>query len=129
MTNVVGEIWSDIHSSITVDARGSIKKAVNVDAVISSIDNILRTRPGERVMLPTFGAGMSDLLFEPTDLNAYDDIEDRLRRSIAVWDDRVNINNVSFEVDADRNQVTVKMSFAIRGYEQIFEHSTVLMGA
>lgn len=129
MATVISEIWSDVHSNITLDARGGIKKDVNVDAVISSIDNILRTRPGERVMLPQFGAGMSDLVFEPTDPDIYDEIEDRLKRSITTWDDRVSIDSVSFQVEADKNTVTVKMSFAIRGYDRIFPYSLTLVGA
>lgn len=122
------EIWSDIHSRIPIDARGSIKKVINVDAVITSIDNILRTRPGERVMLPSFGAGLQDLVFETTSQDAYDNLADAIRTAIETWDDRVIINSIDFQTKPDSNLLTVKMFFAIRGYDRIFEYSNVLMG-
>lgn len=128
MITTIGEVWSDIHSNIVLDARGGIKKVTNVDSVISSIDNILRTRPGERVMLPLFGAGLADLVFEPTNPDIYDEVRDNLIRSIETWEDRVTINSVDFQVEADKNTVTIKMSFAVRGYDEIFEYSTSLVG-
>lgn len=121
-------IWSDIHSQVRVDARGSIKVVTNVEAVISSIDNILRTRPGERVMLPTFGAGMQDLVFELTSQSAFDNLAYKIRTSIEQWDDRVIIQSIDFSTDPDRNLLTVKMLFAIRGYDEIFTYSTSLLG-
>jgi phage baseplate assembly protein W len=124
----VTEIWSDIHSRVVVDARGSIKKVVNVDSVITSIDNILRTRPGERVMLPSFGAGMQDLVFESTSQDVYDSLADAIKTAIERWDDRVIINSVDFFTVPDQNLLTVKMFFGIRGYDKIFEYSTALMG-
>lgn len=124
----VAEIWSDIHSRIPVDARGSIKKVINVDAVISSIDNILRTRPSERVMLPSFGAGMQDLVFETTSEDSYDSLADTIKTAIETWDDRVIINSIDFYTEPDQNLLTVKMFFAIRGYDRIFEYSTALLG-
>lgn len=121
-------IWSDIHSRIPIDARGSIKVVENIDSIISSIDNILRTRPGERVMLPSFGAGMQDLVFESTSQSIYDNIADTIRSAIESWDDRILINSIDFYTTPDQNLLTVKMFFAVRGYDRIFEYSTALMG-
>lgn len=130
MARVIGipEVWSDLHHNISVDAQGAIKKAINVDAVKSSIDNILRTRPGERVMLPTFAAGLQDLVFEPTKQEIYNRVADRIRTAINTWDPRVIVQTIGFTVDADNSTVTIEMIFAIRGYDQIFEHSTTLTG-
>jgi phage baseplate assembly protein W len=79
-------------------------------------------------MRPTFGAGLSDLVFEPTDETYFNDLADQIRNSITIWDNRVIVQTVSFIVDADHSTIIVKMIFAIRGYEQIFEHSTNLTG-
>jgi len=122
------KIWSDIHSAIRVDARGSIKVVENVDAIKTSIDNILRTRPGERVMLPSFGAGLQDLVFETTLQEVYDDLADGIKEAIEAWDDRVIVNSVDFVTEPDQNLLTVKMSFAVRGYDRIFQYSASLMG-
>ena len=122
------EIWSDIHHNIDIDAQGSIRKVVNIEAVKTSIDNILKTRPGERVMLPTFAGGLQDLVFEPTKPYIYDRISDRIKSSINIWDDRILIESINFEIDADNNAVAILLSFSIKGYANIFEHSVNLTG-
>jgi DNA gyrase subunit B len=42
------EVWSELDHRIETDAMGKIKKAINIDAIYSSIDNILGTKMGER---------------------------------------------------------------------------------
>jgi hypothetical protein len=119
-------VWSDIHHNFEIDAKGDIRKAVNIAAVKTSIDNILRTIPGERVMLPTFAAGLQDLVFEPTDARVYSRISDRIKDAINVWDTRVIVQKVDLVIDADNSSVTIKMQFAIKGYDQIFTHETTV---
>ncbi len=124
----VPEVWSDLHPTLQVDAQGAIRKVVNVAAVKVSIDNILRTRKGERVMLRGFGAGIQDLVFEATTSDMYDDAVAIVKDEIEIWDSRVIVRAVSFTRDPDRNAVNLKMVFGIRGYEDIFEHTTSFIG-
>jgi len=67
MAIVAKEIWSDLHQSLKTDAQGSIKKVINIEAVKTSIDNILRTAKGTRVMLRNFGSDLKGMLFENID--------------------------------------------------------------
>lgn len=124
----VAEIWSDLHYSLTTDAQGAVRKAANVDAVIVSIDNILRTDYGERVMLPQFGSNLGYLLFEATSQELFDNAAEELQAAIRAWDDRVTISSVESIVHPDRNQVLLKVSFTIKGYDHIFEYNTNLSG-
>ncbi len=124
----IPEVWSDLHPSIITDAKGAIKKVINVDAVIGSIDNILRTHPGERLMLAEFAAGLQDLVFEPALPENFDDIANRVKREVELWDPRVMVRSIDFKTEPDIHTVTLIMFFAIRGYDQIFEYSTALRG-
>lgn len=120
------EIWSDLHQSITTDVQGSIKKVINIEAVKTSIDNILRTPRGTRVMLRDFGSDLKSMLFENIDNRLVDLIEDEVKKAIGTWDNRIIVNAVDFETDADRNQVTILIKFAIRGYDKVFSHRTIV---
>lgn len=126
MAIVAKEIFSDIHHDIKVDAQGSIKKVINIDAVKTSIDNILRTAKGTRVMLRSFGSGLKGMLFENIDDSLTDIIADEIKESINIWDNRVIINSINFKTDADRNSVEVLVKFAIRGYDEVFSMSSVV---
>lgn len=126
MTIVSKEVWSDLHHSLKTDARGSIKKVINIESVKTSIDNILRTSKGTRVMLRSFGTDLKGILFENINADLTDMLEDEIRESINIWDNRVIVNSIDFKTDADRNLVTVLVKFTIRGYDEIFSFSTVV---
>ena len=116
------EVWSDLDHKIIHDSRGAIKKVVNVDSVVTSIDNILGTRQGERAMLPEFASTIGDMLFEPIDDNLLDFMAREVKRVIERWDDRVKVTSVNFTSDPDRNTVHMNIQFRVGGYEQIFEY-------
>lgn len=50
MINMGKEVWSDLHHELITDSQGRVKKVLDVDAVYTSIDNILRTYQGERCL-------------------------------------------------------------------------------
>lgn len=122
------EVYSDLHYSLATDAQGSIRKVINVDAIITSIDNILRTRPGERPMLRSFGSRLTTMLFENMQEEFFDIIADEIKTSIETWDDRVIINSINFDARADENAVDVTLSFTVRGFDNVFTYSTQLQG-
>jgi len=61
-------------------------------------------------------------------VDTFDEIVDLIKDSIQAWDDRIILNSVDIYVDPDNNSVTFKIFFSIRGYEQVFEYSTELIG-
>jgi len=48
MSTKIATIWSDLDHRLVQDAQGVLKKVTNVKAVMTSVDNILRTSKGER---------------------------------------------------------------------------------
>lgn len=126
MSITSNEIWSDLHHDIKTDVQGSIKKVINVDAVKTSIHNILGTPRGTRAMLRDFGSDLKSMLFENINDSLISMIENEVKNAITTWDDRIIINALDFKTDADRNQVTVLVKFAVRGYDKIFSFSTTV---
>jgi len=128
MAEQISVVWSDIDHRIVKDAIGEIKLAINVQAVMSSIDNILRTNRGERVMLPEFGSNLQNLIFESMDDDMIDFIARDIKDVIETWDDRVEVNQLSFLSDPDGNSVSLQLLFSIRGYDQVFSYATPMYG-
>ena len=126
MAIIPSEIWSDLHHELKTDVQGSIKKVINVEAVKTAIDNILRTPRGTRVMLRDFGSNLKSMLFENIDDSLVNMIENEIKEAITTWDNRVSINAIDFKTDADRNQISVSIKFAVRGYDKIFNFSAVV---
>ena len=63
--------------------RGFFSKASNTEAVKASLYQLLRTNPGERVMLPDFGCSLNNLLFSPLDAELVEEIKNRIVRSMS----------------------------------------------
>ena len=120
------EVWSDLDAQLVTDSQGDIKKGINVEAVKISIDNILRTSPGERVMLPTFALGLRSLLFEPINRRLMNRLSDAVKQSIEIWDDRISIEEVSFKTDPDYSTVTIGLTFRVKSFYKIFNHTVTV---
>lgn len=125
----VETVWSDIDPRFITDGLGNIKKVTNIGAVLSSIDNILRTRKGERVMLRSFGSRLHSMVFESIDGTMSKMIAHEVRDAIERWDNRVAVQSVRVLTDPEINTVTVALAFSIRGYgSQIFQHDVLFKG-
>ncbi len=121
-TQKIGSVWSEIDPRIVQDGQGRLKVVENAAAVMASIDNILRTAPGERVMLPQFGSNLRGLVFESITPTLMKFMSRQVKDAIEAWDDRVLVQEVELTTDPDQNQISVTVLFNIRGYGNIFEY-------
>ena len=78
----------------------------DVELVKLDLLNHIFTRRGSRVMMPTFGTVIPDLVFEPLDAITTEMLEDELRKVID-FDPRVEIVKFQLIVDEDTHSVTL----------------------
>ena len=122
----VGVVWSDLDHRLIQDGQGRLKLVENAASVMTSIDNILRTSQGERVMLPAFGGNLRAVLFENITQTMMKVLSRQVKDTIEAWDDRVAIQEVELQADPDRSTVSITIAFSIRGHGNIFEFKTSL---
>lgn len=67
------------------------------ESVRQQLQVILSTRPGEQLMRPEFGAGLTEFLGEPDTVTTRRRVYDRVNEAIGRWEPRVEVNRV--EVD------------------------------
>jgi len=116
-------IWSDIQEDFSIDAQGAIKIVTNAEAVHTSIDNILGTFQGERVMLPGFASKIRMMLFEPMTTELQQFIADEIKSVVESWDNRVTVLSVDYFQKPDSGTITLKIAYVLRGYSKIFYNS------
>jgi len=124
----ISEIWSEIDPRFVPDAQGRLKRVINVEAVKAGIDNILRTRKGERVMLPNFGSILPDIVFEPLTSTSVKLLRRIIKEDVERWDDRVIVETTDFYLDADNSSLSISLYFRIRGFSNIFTYETEFRG-
>jgi phage baseplate assembly protein W len=107
--------WREIDSKFVGTPKGGLLLALDFQAVVSSIDNILRTRKGERVMLPEFGSDLGDILFENIDDTFAEHITDSIKQAIETWDPRVTVSSIRIQPNYDQHYMAVFLQFTIKG--------------
>ncbi len=66
------------------------------DTIQQNFKNLLLTAPGERVMIPEFGVGLRNYLFENQDVSTYEEIEENIRKQVLVYMPFVTIGEIKF---------------------------------
>ncbi len=90
-----------------VGADGRWAWSEGEDNIRESIRIILLTEQHERLMLPTFGGGLSGYLFEPNIVSTRALIAERIKKSLAAWEPRISVETVQVEQDPQDAQVVI----------------------
>lgn len=84
-------------------------------AVRQSIQMILSTAPGERLMRPEFGCGIHDLVFATNSAETIGRIVSEVRRSLVEWESRIDVLDVTVQPDIDHpNHLLIQINYQIR---------------
>jgi phage baseplate assembly protein W len=109
---------------------GDIATVKDIDAIKTSLRNILLTRLGERPFEPRFGSRVYDSLFEQLDFITLDALASSVIEAITLWEPRVSITRVEPVARPDENEVEVIIIFSVIGSEyggpQTFSHTFVI---
>ena len=81
---------------------------------------ILLTNNGERMMRPTFGAGLNKFLFEPINPTTMSALQTRVHDALIDWEPRIDVIDVT--VSASQKQsgtVLIEISYRVRATNSI----------
>jgi len=84
---------------------------LTIDFVKDNLRNLLLTRKGERIMNPTFGCGLLNMLFETNDSILNDNIKEEINNSIEEFMPYVTITE--FDIETSENSLKIIMNFSI----------------
>ena len=90
-----------------VGSDGRVPWSAGEDNIRESIQVILLTEPGERIMRQDFGAGLEEFLFEPNTVTTRHLIQDRIVKSLARWEPRIAVQSVVVDPDSNDPQGAV----------------------
>lgn len=98
-----------------VDHTGSIALSEGVPDLDRSIELVLMTAPGERLMRPKFGCRIWDLLFEPVTGNLLGLIAEAVREALAQWEPRIIVEEVQPVPDPDNHAlIRIHIGYRVR---------------
>tara|TARA_Y100000593_G_scaffold94243_1_gene192390 strand:+ start:410 stop:778 length:369 start_codon:yes stop_codon:yes gene_type:complete len=78
---------------------------------------LLLTVPGERVMDPQYGVGISTYLFQNYSQNTGPEIETAIRNQTAIYMPSIQIDRIEFNVtDVDRNTIAFTLVYSLPNF-------------
>jgi phage baseplate assembly protein W len=97
------------------DESGQLQFPSLDDSVRQSIKIILRTRPGEQLRRPHFGAGLEEFVHEQNTLATRRRIRDVITEALTRWEPRITLDRVSVFDDQDHpTHVRVVIAYRLR---------------
>jgi phage baseplate assembly protein W len=105
--------------------QGGVGFARYEDDIEQAIQIILLTSRGERVMLPEFGAGLRDFVFEPNSDATRARIEESVRRALVDWEPRIDLERVEVTPSEDAESIVlIHVDYVVRAtnnfYNRVF---------
>ena len=95
---------------------GRLDYATDSQCLREALWNVLMTNPGERLMRPSFGAGLNQWIGQPNTQATRTMIASSITTAVGTWEQRVALNAVSVTVDPnDAASVAITLTYTARG--------------
>jgi len=90
-----------------LDSTGQWATSVGAQNVRESIQILLLTRLGERLMYPTYGSALRTYLFAPNTATTRKSVEDAITTAIQQWEPRISVDSISVVQDPSDSQAAI----------------------
>jgi len=109
---IVGRGWA---FPPQIGAQGGIALTQERSELEQAIRIILTTSPGERVMRPTFGCRLQDLVFDPNNSHTAARARRYVEEALGMWEPRINVTRVDVRHDTDEaNCLIIEIQYQIK---------------
>ena len=119
-------LYKDIDLTFANKPSGEIFKKEDAAAVKQAVKNLMLTNYFEKPFQPLFGGNLREMLFDLADDDAEEDIEDRIKNAISIFEPRAQALNVTAVATPDRNSIRVTVEFRVINTQETVAVTTVL---
>jgi uncharacterized protein len=96
---------------LQVNVQGGVQLSTGTPNIEESIVIILRTDLGERVYRPNFGSRLSELVFEPMNVQTLMLIRLYVEQALEMWEPRIILKEVRADPDPIRGRVDIEIVY------------------
>lgn len=94
---------------------GEVLMLEGADDIVSSLEILLSTRPGERVMQPDYGCNLDVLLFEPLTTTLVSEVKDIIETAIMYYEPRITLEDIDISMaDPHQGLVLIEIEYTVR---------------
>ncbi|HEY9850961.1 MAG TPA: GPW/gp25 family protein [Leptolyngbyaceae cyanobacterium] len=104
-------IGSGLAFPLQISVQGGVQTSSSTQNIEESIIIILRTDLGERVYRPNFGSRLSELVFEPLNVQTLMLIRLYVEEALKMWEPRIILKEVRADPDPIRGRVDIEIVY------------------
>jgi phage baseplate assembly protein W len=103
-----------------------IRVDFDIDAIMNSLNNIFKTVPGERFLIPTFGANLRKYIFSPISESIGITIGNEIMYAIETWEPRVTVVRISVVGYPEKHEYDVTIILSINAFKQQVTFNSII---
>lgn len=111
---LIGRGW---RFPVSVDATGGIAISSHAQEIEEAIAIIIGTSPGERVMRPTFGCRIHELVFAPNNAETVGLARRYVEEALGMWEPRITVERIDVATDysdPEAVRLNITVTYTIR---------------
>ena len=102
-------------------ASNGVNMLSDEDDIESSLQILLSTRPGERVMLPKYGCNLDEMIFEPLTTTFKTYMQDLIKTAILYFEPRIDVNSIDLDDTGElEGRILIKVEYTVRSTNSRF---------
>lgn len=109
--NFLGRGWSFPPTFTRGDS--AVQMVDEEEDIKQSLEILLSTIKGERVMQPDYGANMQEFLFEPLNVSFAKRMSAKIEKAILFYEPRIKTNDINFNQDNENGLVEIRIDYTI----------------
>ena len=110
--DIVGRGWT---FPVKVSPQGGLALTNEHSEIVQAIKIILMTAPGQRVMRPTFGCRLHELVFAPNNVETATLAQQYVEQALKMWEPRINVMDVKVGPDPEHpHMLVVNLEYQIK---------------
>jgi phage baseplate assembly protein W len=109
---IVGSGWS---FPPRIDPQGGLALTNDRSELVQAIFIILSTSPGQRVMRPTFGCRLHELVFAPNNSQTFAEARRYVEEALGMWEPRILLKNVHVYPDRENpDRLLIEIDYQVK---------------
>jgi Bacteriophage baseplate protein W len=93
---------------------GEVEMLKGEDDIQSSLQVLLATRLGERVVQPLFGCNLDAMMFELLDTTLKTEMRDLIQKAILYFEPRINVDQIDLESSNTNGLILITVNYTVR---------------
>lgn len=92
-----------------------VKMLNDEDDIESSLEILLSTRLGERIMVPDYGCNLDELMFKPLNLTLKTYVIDLIKTAILYYEPRIDVNKILIDPTNElEGELLINIEYTVR---------------